>query len=149
VAAMVWGYGNVGYGQDRTTKVLGNTPRPADRLLAVARTLAEEGALAAYRRLGDDCRLRGLGPAFGTKYLFFCQPTGQTPTALILDATVSEWFALHAGGSLKSNAWSLPVYADYLDQMHRWAGELDCRAEDVELAIFRAMARTRKSQWSE
>jgi hypothetical protein len=150
VAAMVWGYGRVGYGRDRTMKVLTDTPRSADRLLAAARTLAEDGALAAYRRLAGDCRLKWLGPAFGTKYLFFCQPPGQTPTALILDATVSEWFGLNAGILLKADVWSLSVYAAYLDQMHRWADELHCRAEDVELAIFRAMARTRRnSQWSE
>jgi hypothetical protein len=71
VAVMAWGYGSIGYGPFRTRNVLAKTLRTSDRLAAVARTLTEDGAVAAYERLATnaDCRLRGFGPAFGTKYL--------------------------------------------------------------------------------
>jgi hypothetical protein len=149
VAVMVWGNGNNGYAQDRTSKILSNTSRAADKLLAVAQTLGTEGALAAYRRLGDDrdCRLSRLGPAFGTKFLYFCQPEGQELMALIHDRTVSEWIANHAGLTLSSEEWSVPTYRAYLRQMHDWAADLSCQPDDVELGIFRAMAKVRSSQW--
>lgn len=149
VAVMVWGHGDNGYAQDRTTKILSNASQAADKLLAVARTLATDGALAAYRRLGDglDCRLGRLGPAFGTKYLYFCQPEGQELMALIHDKTVSEWIASHAGLTLSSEQWSVPTYRAYLRQMHDWAADLSCQPDDVELGIFRAMAKVRGSQW--
>lgn len=149
VAVMVWGHGDNGYAQDRTSKILSNTSRAADKLLAVARTLTAEGALTAYARLGDDydCRLNRLGPAFGTKFLYFCQPEGQELMALIHDKTVSEWIANHAGLTLSSEQWSAPTYRAYLRQMHDWAADLSCQPDDVELGIFRAMAKVRSSQW--
>jgi hypothetical protein len=149
VAVMVWGQGNNGYAQHRTTQMLANTPRSADRLLEAARTLHSAGAMEAYRRLEDDCRLAGFGPAFGPKYLHFCQPSGQAPRALIFDKTVSEWISDNAGLKLSPLDWSARTYAQYLRQMHDWAASLDCRPEDLEMCIFRAMARERRSQWSD
>lgn len=148
VAVMVWGQGNNGYAQYRTTQILANTPRSADRLLEVARTVQAGGAMDAYRRLGDDCRLAGLGPAFGTKFLHFCQPPGQAPRALIFDKTVSEWIADNTGFELSPLNWSEATYSRYLRQMHDWAASLGCLPEDIEMCIFRAMARIRKSQWN-
>jgi len=148
VAVMAWGQGNNGYAQIRTSDVV-STPRAADRLLSVARTLAAEGAVAACRRLGDDhdCRLYRLGPAFGTKYLYFCQPVGQEITALIHDRLVSDWLLEHAALALISEGWSERRSA-YSRQMRAWAADLGCAADDVELCTFREMATDRDSQWS-
>jgi hypothetical protein len=148
VAVMVWGQGSNGYAQYRTTHILADTPRAADRLLEVARTLRADGAVEAYRRLGDDCRLAGFGPAFGTKLLHFCQPAEQASRALIFDRTVSDWIAQKAGLALDPLQWSAPTYSQYLGQMHDWAASLECRSEDLEMCIFRAMARERNSQWN-
>ena len=150
VAVMAWGYGSVGYGPYRTTRVLSDTPDAGKRLLAVTRTLADEGALAAYRRLASprDCRLLGLGPAFGTKYLYFCQPPDQEVTALIHDALVSTWLLREAGLTLSSAVWSVSTYRHYLELMHKWAAELACRPDELEYGIFAAMAADRGSQWA-
>jgi hypothetical protein len=147
LAVMVWGFGRVGYGRHRVQEILAGTPRPAERLVAVARTLAARGVLAAYRRLGDDgdCRLKGLGPAFGTKYLYFCQPAGAEPAALIHDANVVKWFMRHAEVDLSCDLWSESTYRDYLDQMRDWAVGLRCRPDDLELRIFEA---TVQGQWA-
>jgi hypothetical protein len=149
VAVMVWGQGNVGYGRYRTNEIL-STPNAPERLLKVARTLAGDGPVAAYRRLAamNDCGLSRLGPAFGTKFLHFCQPAGQTLTALILDRLVSDWLEEDAGLDLKSQPWSERRYEAYLRQMHAWANELECAPDEVEQCIFQAKADESGSQWS-
>lgn len=147
LVTMVWGYGIKGYGRPRTAKVLGN-PDAAGRLLVVARTLAEDGAVAAYHRLGTDQRLRGLGPAFGTKFLHFCQPSDDRPRALIHDEFVASWLRAVAGISLSPLSWSTQTYSAYLDLLHGWAMELDCEPDEAELAIFLDAASGRQSPWA-
>ena len=149
VAVMAWGMGNVGYARFRTTNIL-LTPHATDRLLSVAQTLTEAGPVAAYRRLADrrDCGLDGLGPAFGTKYLYFCQPTGADTMALILDKLVSGWLQENAGLELPSQPWSEVWYDAYLRQMHTWATELDCASDELEQCIFRSKADESGGQWS-
>lgn len=149
VAVMAWGYGTeVGYGPWRTHRVLTQTPDAGDRLARVARTLSEDGAISAYGRLthDSDCRLRWLGPAFGTKYLYFCQPEGQPMTALILDSLVSTWLRREAKLDLNPIPWSVRTYQRYLEQMHLWANGLRCRPDELEHCIFREMATERNSQ---
>ena len=148
LAAMVWGYGSVGYGRHRVREILEGTPRPVERLLTIAQTLKSRGAVAAYHRLadGNDCRLRGLGPAFGTKYLYYCQPDGTQPMALIHDSNIAVWFWRNAGVELPCDAWSRSAYATYLAQMHEWADRLQCRPDDLELLMFQTTVR---GQWAE
>jgi hypothetical protein len=149
IAVMAWGQGNVGYGRYRTREMLSTRQAP-ERLLSAVKTLEAEGPLAAYRRLAakGDCGLDGLGAAFGTKFLFFCQPPGQEPTALILDKLLSDWLLDNAGLDFKSQPWSEPSYAAYLRQMHTWAREFDCAPDELETCIFRAKADESGGQWS-
>jgi len=149
VVILTWGFGRVGYGPHRTRRVLDSTPQSADLLHAVARTLADDGAVAAYRRLAGDCRLRFLGPAFGTKYLAFCQPANTEPVALIHDALVSAWLARHGRPDLTAATWSVPMYEAYLDQLHRWSVELAVHPETIEFLIFQDEATRQGNQWSE
>jgi hypothetical protein len=150
LVVMAWGFGSVGYGRYRTQGILANTPDAGGRLHAVARTLAKEGADGAYRRLARpaDCQLRGLGPAFGTKFLYFCQPPGQTVTALILDQLVSIWLARNTGVVLDSVTWSPPTYRRYLSYMHAWAAATGCLPDELELCMFREIASERGTQWA-
>jgi hypothetical protein len=145
-----WGEGKNGYGPSRALESLERTIDPGKRLLTVARTLRDRDALAAYGRFADggDCRIFNLGPAFGTKYLHFCQPDDKRPQALIHDMNISDWLHVHAGFPGASTAWSPRRYGAYLDQMHSWADDLGCRPEDVELCIFRSML-SPSNQWME
>lgn len=149
IAVMAWGHGSVGYGPHRTRRMLA-TPDAAQRSLSVARTLSDEGPLAAYRRMAraDDCRLEGLGPAFGTKVLYFCQPHPAETSALILDDLVSFWLDCKLTFRLEVVKWSASAYQRYLRQMHEWAAALDCAPEDIERCIFQAEARRRGGQWA-
>ena len=96
LAAMIWGYGKVGYGPYRTARVLSDTAGAAASLAEVARVARDEGGPAAFVWLAKH-RLRGLGVAFATKYLFFCAAAGDGPPALVLDRLVRGWLARNAG----------------------------------------------------
>ena len=149
IAVCTWGFGNRGYGRHRAQGVLDDPRGAGGRLLAIARTLAESGPLPAYRRFGPraDSELRGLGTSFGTKYLYFCQPPGHAVTALILDDLVSKWFGRETGYAFNSQPWAATTYGEYLDRMHEWAAELECRPDELECCIFQKMATERGGQW--
>jgi len=92
IASFVWGSGKRGYGPTRCRAILELAGTNLERSLTCA--ASAQDAIAAYAILygGDDpkkraragngaCgRLRGYGPAFFTKFLYFT-----TPGALILD----------------------------------------------------------------
>lgn len=145
-----WGEGDNGYGPSRALESLELTREPDRRLLAVAQTLRDRGALAAYALLSDggQCRIFNLGPAFGTKFLYFCQPDGQRPQALIHDKNVADWLHDRAGFTRASTAWSPSRYSAYLTQMHSWAGQLGCQPEDIELCMFRSVLGP-SNQWND
>ena len=112
------GTGGSGYGPYRVRRVLSSVPDPGARLQAAAGELARGGPTSAYALLGDSGvpRLPGLGPAFGTKFLFFCSPP-TSPTALILDRLVAAWLRANTGLRLNETRWSVPAYQRYLETM--------------------------------
>jgi hypothetical protein len=148
VTVTIWGYVNANYGPSRTAAML-RTPHAGHRLLVAAQTLKTQGALAAYARLSDEggSHLDGLGPAFATKFMYFCQPVDQAPIALILDRLVSKWLAQNVGIWLPSGGRSRAVYAEYVRLIHAWASELGCAADDVECCIFRDSAAAEGNTW--
>jgi Putative 8-oxoguanine DNA glycosylase OGG-like protein len=147
MVVMVWGYGRVGYGPWRTARIRSDTPKVQDRLARVAQHLAERGAVDAYRLLAGDCRLRWLGPAFGTKYLYFC-PQRPESQALILDRLVARWLTNQANISVNAGPWSPTTYRRYLDLLGGWAATLSVAADDLERCIFQAQADQQASQWA-
>lgn len=148
LATMAWGYARVGYGPWRTARILRETPNAEGRLVSVARTLAAEGAPAAYRQLADNQRLVWLGPAFGTKYLYFCPQPADGPRALILDRLVADWLGQHTPLRLNPLSWSPRVYDRYLHQLGHWSAALDVEPEHLEELIFRARSVEVGNQWA-
>lgn len=144
LASMAWGYGSVGYGRWRTHRVL-DVEGSDERLAEVARCLADEGSFAAYQRFTNSARLHGLGPAFGTKYLYFCPQAEGRPPALILDRIVSEW--LRGIGEAKFNPvpWSLRTYKTYHGLLAGWADDLEVAPDVIEELIFVSSA---SGQWA-
>lgn len=149
LAVMAWGYGRVGYGPYRVQRLLDGTPDAGTQLQAAARALAGQGPVAAYARLGDHgvARLAGLGPAFGTKFLYFCSPPG-SPPALILDRLVAQWLRGHTGLLLNEVRWSTATYAPYLGSMHEWPDELAVAAGELEACVFSEQAGLAGNQWA-
>ncbi|MDT8434982.1 MAG: hypothetical protein RQ731_09545 [Anaerosomatales bacterium] len=144
--SQVWGYGTVGYGAFRTAAIMRGTPF-ISVVGRVYEELIEHGAVAAYHamRRGGPENLRGLGPAFATKFLHFAGygvvPPG-TPEPLILDSLVGA--ALHKGeptafGPFTGRVWDSETYCRYLDAVD-WVcanTAIDgLRPADTELALF-------------
>ena len=111
---MAWGYGRVGYGPFRVRRLFDMTPTADAQFRAAASELAAGGPVAAYALLGDKGvpRLPRLGPAFDTKFLYFCSPAGSRP-ALILDRLVAGWLRENADLSLSEARWSVRTYQRY------------------------------------
>ena len=148
VAVMAWGYGSVGYGRARAQAILSD-PAAKDRLLGAVRSLVSDGVMAGYQQLARPgaSRLRGLGPAFGPKFLYYCQPADRRPRALILDSGVAAWLTEHIGVEVDSAKWSGPTYQWYVEQVDLWSRALGAAPDDVELCIFRSVQRA-GSQWA-
>ena len=147
LATLVWGFGWVGYGPHRADAML-LAPDSAKRMRAVAKIAANDGAMAAYRSLGRENRIKGLGPAFGTKFIAFCQPEGVLPTALIHDELVTAWLEANGRADLRASTLAPRKYEAYLDQMQAWAEDLHVTPETVEYLIFQDEADRRPgNQW--
>jgi hypothetical protein len=149
VAAMAWGYGTAGYGPWRTKRILDSTADSAAHLHCVAATLRAHGPLAAYVELSAGHRLKWLGPAFGTKYLYACCEQQPADHAVILDRLVAGWLRLNTGIILNPVPWSPPAYSRFLDYLKTWSAELQITPSELESCIFQAEARRQaQSQWA-
>jgi hypothetical protein len=114
---------------------------------AAAGAAAAGRPVEAHTNLGDNgtARLPYLGPAFGTKFLYFCSSTGGRP-ALILDRFVARWLRENVGLVLNEVRWSVSTYASYLKTMFGWADELGLTADELEACIFSTQARPGDTQ---
>jgi len=146
VAAMVWGFGRVGYGPYRTARVLAKNPDAGERLGELARRVATDGGPDAFDWFAGH-RLEGLGVAFSTKFMFFCGADRAAP-ALVLDRLVSDWFHSNAGWRPNLD-WNGRDYRNYVESVVRWSDELGLRPADTELLIFQDQVRLAPgSQWA-
>lgn len=161
VASYVWGQGRIGYGPHRLKEIL--EAQTVDTAVAqAAKDLREDGSVAAYRTMIGA--VKGLGPAFFTKLLYFlalATDPSRAPRALILDQRVARVIRLHAArvgaeiGITSAEAiaawtwsdggWTPHRYDVYLRWMTAAAGQLasagigwpDSPSPDLlELALF-------------
>jgi hypothetical protein len=147
VAAMVWGYGGVGYGPYRTARVLTSNPPAAAIFRKIARLVGQDSGPDAFAWLASH-RLKWLGVAFATKYLFFCHPGDGTRAALVLDSLVSRWLHQHADLRIRLT-WRVDDYRRYIDTVTGWAEDLKVTPADVEYLMFAdAVAARSRSQWT-
>ena len=160
IAAMIWGYGATGYGPYRTGRVLTSDPDAVLHLCEVAAIAqdATQGGLDAFKQIAGKRRggyLKYLGPAFGTKFLYFLTAAapGVTETP-VMDAVVRRWFSSRADIVLTTNGWDSASYKAYLDTLDTWAedlvsgsGDAPLDPDQVEWLIF-ANARGDDESWA-
>ena len=160
--AMLWGYGLVGYGPFRTRRIL-ERPEAAAELLEIAQVAQDDGGLAAFKLIADRRNegarsfLKWLGPAFGTKYIYFltAKNNPQEP-APVMDSVVYRWFRKHAPNrNIRVDFWHTPSYELYLSSLKEWAMDIthrfdqETRIDDVEYLIFAEGSRFEGNDWSE
>lgn len=115
VAAMAWGFKPDSYGPYRTSVML-SKPRKNRTVNDVLDSVATiEDPVRAYRELANA--LEGLGPAFGTKFLYFTSTAENR--APILDAVVANWlehYGVRTGRDkrITSVGWNLKMYEQYV-----------------------------------
>ena len=155
-ASFIWGWGTAGYGPRRLRDIRAAAGSQLESSLqqaldAVNEAPAAPDPIAGYARLygGYDeqnraapgqqpwARLQGFGPAFFTKFLYFC-----TPGALILDNRLAN--AVHQLSQLpnlvaengRSLAWTPHRYSVYLHWMTQTARTAGVEPEFLELTLF-------------
>lgn len=162
LAAMIWGYGRVGYGPSRVVKMLAE-PGFLDDLAELTRTTLAKGGVAAYERAWegrfgsgkDRGFLKHLGPAFGTKYIYFltrAQPVEGQGIAPVLDSVVRMWFRKNAPDVdvRIGDGWGhADRYETYVKTMLAWEADLGIPADDIERLIFVSREAEVGGTWAE
>lgn len=160
--AMLWGYGLVGYGPFRTRRIM-DRPEAVAELLEVAQVAQRDGGLAAFQLIADrrsggtKSFLKWLGPAFGTKYIYFLTAkSNPEKPAPVMDAVVYRWFRKHSPDrKVRVDFWHTPSYKQFLDCLEEWAFDItqqfgqEVRLDDVEYLIFAEGSRFEGNDWSE
>ncbi|GAB3085626.1 hypothetical protein [Isoptericola nanjingensis] len=146
IAAMIWGYGPSGYGPYRTNRVLSGDGQGAPerevlkKLRDGAAAARRDGALAGFYALNNrPGRIRYLGPAFFTKWLYFTTATGgpdDRGAAPILDLRSSAGSPDRTGLSLRLDRTR--DYARYVELLDAWGSlpEGTLSRATVERSIF-------------
>lgn len=147
VSAMVWGYGDSGYGPTRVRWILSGVKTGAHDasvrgdvavlLRTAANTVRVQGPVEGFRYMNNAGRIKYLGGAFFTKWLSFASAliNADDPCAApILDKQVHDWLQREAGISL--NIHRTPDYERYLDTLKAWGADYDRTAVQVEKSIF-------------
>jgi len=135
VIVYAWGWSVTSVGVTRAQSALeAGTERLGSALLAAREALRLGGPLDGYKALAGPHRVKGLGPSFGSKFLYFASP--QDNRALILDQLVVDWLAREAALSLNATRWSARTYAAYLSAMDAWSSGLGISSHELEEIIF-------------
>lgn len=142
--ALAWGAGSRVRNEGRRMDSVAADPARAAELLREAGSLAADDPEAAYSHLHPRGKgaLKQLGPAFGTKYLYFSGQGVAEHPSIILDERAARalnqvgWTSLSTGGG-----WPAMTYGRYCSLARRWADELSepgapVHPDQVEYALF-------------
>lgn len=136
LAAMVWGYGTVGYGPERVGEIARVAGAEFAPRLERQRDAALRGPAASWTSFKRSNRLFGLGPAFASKFAYFAafERSDAELRPLIVDLNTSwamwDLVELPRSVELKGN------YLKYVEDAHHWAALHNWRADEVEWALF-------------
>ncbi|MGW2276905.1 8-oxoguanine DNA glycosylase OGG fold protein [Streptomyces sp. NPDC001770] len=143
LSALVCGTGINAWGVSRRTRIFReNDPSRLDERMDLARAEVDRGdPVAAYRVLNDPHgRVKYLGPAFFTKFLYFAtagRPAGGR-WPLIIDRNVVRALGDLLGGEewVVGRRWDPATCARYLDRAHAWAERWGIAPDVVERKLF-------------
>ena len=145
IATMVWGYGVVGYGPWRTLRGL-NQGNLTEHLTQVFNYIANDELENAYHFVN----INYCGPAFFTKLFYFFGRNQVENYPLILDSVIANRLEVQLGlnpidyarfsrnrhGQIVALRKYREGYIEYVNDMHAWAYDLQCSADQIELFLF-------------
>ncbi|MEE3851929.1 hypothetical protein VZC37_16425 [Gordonia sp. LSe1-13] len=131
--ALAWGSGTKNRNNRTRVTSIAADPHAAGELLQEAMRLSRTDPESAYEMLypRNVPAIRGLGPAFFTKVLYFAGGGAPDHPCLILDERVAR--SLRAAGwqSLPIKNWLPSAYRRYVDLVDRWSREYDIPRPDL------------------
>jgi hypothetical protein len=143
VACAVWGTGTAGRERVRRLRVFQqDAPYGFEELWHGIALVRESGPVDAYAYLHGRKRNRvpHVGPAFGTKVLYFSgyEKSATSLRPLILDSRVATALNMLCGWSWPTLAggWTPSQYEQYLTVAHDWAKQWGTDPDVVEYVLF-------------
>ena len=137
IGAMIFGYGDRGYGPSRVKKILQNNAEIFDQNLQAQYEASKNGPEASWMSHTKTAKLKYFGPAFATKFGYFGarHQNAKSPIPLIADINTSwgVWELAKIARSVEKPT----VYLQYVELAHEWGvshGEFG--ADEVERALF-------------
>lgn len=142
VATMAWG-ADTRDGRVAPRTGAGLNATHANERLATMVDVARGGDPKRAYRVAKVNAIKGVGPAFATKFLAFCSraqyPDGpDRQVALIHDSVMSAWLWEEAAVDVFADDWRPRAYDRYLDTMWAWADAEGVSADRIEEIIFRS-----------
>ena len=137
IGAMIFGYGDRGYGPSRVKRVLQENEKIFERNLQVQYEASKNGPEASWVSHTKTGKLKYFGPAFATKFAYFGAryQKVKSPVPLIADINTSwgSWKLANISRSVER----LEGYLRYVELAHDW-GESHGKygADEVERALF-------------
>lgn len=138
-AAMIWGHGINGYGPHRVEKMVDDAGDGLREKLDGIAAAGREGAAAAWDAFTSSSKIRGLGPAFASKYAYFAAfangtATSELPTLIVdLNTSWAMWDLVQLPRSVDRRAG----YVEYVRRSASWARSARVRPDTIEWALFR------------
>lgn len=120
---MAWGFGTASVRWPRQAAMLTRNDH-SDKLLAVIDRVRTGGAGAGWSALWGENHVDGLGPAFGTKLLYFsAYRHAQSPRPLIFDSNVRRALNDRMTGLARTFSYRRRDYEAYLCLAEAWAAD--------------------------
>ena len=135
IGAMIFGYGDRGYGPSRVKKVLDNVN--VENKLHLQFVAAKNGPEASWVCHTRDAKLKFLGPAFATKFAYFAARQQKVKGEIPLIADINTSWAMWELAKIPRSIGEKEGYLSYVRLAHEWGARLGAIGPDeVERALF-------------